>query len=90
MGLWAGDPVGNQSLSCYQSMSNATQGRLGNTKLYSATDRKMSIIQQIKVKTVKIKLLSTERATHLFYCLDIHHLVHVFTISVCGFFWWLF
>ena len=35
-------------------MSNATQGHLGNTKLYSATDRSISSIEQIKVKTIKL------------------------------------
>lgn len=44
----------SRSLSCYQLMSNATQGHLGNTKLYSATDRKVSIIEQIKDKTIKL------------------------------------
>lgn len=41
-------------------MSNATQGHLGNTELYSATNRQFSITEPIKGKTLKVKLLSAE------------------------------
>lgn len=76
----------SQSLSCYQSRNNATQGHLGNTKLYSATDRKVSITEQIKVKRIKLHFY---RTITLSYCPGTHYpLYSTFTIKVgfCGFF----
>lgn len=77
----------SQSLSCYQSRNNATQGHLGNTKLYSATDRKVSITEQIKVKTIK---LHSYRTNHYFILLPRHSLSSIQHIYYLGGFFFFF
>lgn len=79
----------SQSLSCCQSVSNATQGHLGNTKLYSATNRLFSIIEQIKDKTLQVQLLSAE--SHPSPTSQVFIMLHLLYFSFCWFFfqWWL-
>lgn len=68
-------------------MSNATQGHLGNTKLYSAANRQFSITEQIKGKTLKVKLLSAE--SHPYPISQVYIMLHLLFFSFCRvFFWW--
>lgn len=71
----------SQSLSCYQSRNNATQGHSGNTKLYSATDRKVSITEQMKVKIIKLHFYITN---YYFILLPRHSLSSIQHIYYLG------
>lgn len=73
-------------------MSNATQGHLGNTELYSATNRQFSITEPIKGKTLKVKLLSAESHPYPISQVSImlHLLSFLFLLGLVFFWWWLF